>query len=168
LHEPPILFLDEPTGGVDPISRRNFWDLIYELSSRGVTVFVTTHYMDEAEHCNTVGLIYSGKLIALESPTNLKQKLEAYQIFEIQCSNPIEAMEILQKEQWVVETSIFGSAFHVSTIICENPKERILKSLESRSITVYTIESIVPSLEDVFIHLIAKEDRKQNTNKIGV
>ncbi len=161
LHEPPIVFLDEPTGGVDPVSRRNFWDLIYGLSNAGVTVFVTTHYLDEAEHCNTIGLVYAGRLIALGSPTELKHTLERYKIFEVLSENPVEAMEILQAKQWVVETSIFGSAFHVSTSGLEQGDRQIREALGQKNIAVSRLQMIVPSLEDVFIHLIAEEDRKK-------
>ena len=125
LHEPPILFLDEPTGGVDPVSRRKFWDLIYDLSHQGVTVFVTTHYMDEAEHCNTIGLIYNGKLIAIGSPTELKHSLDRYSVFEVQCSNPIDAMDFLREQEWTAETSIFGSAFHISTLNLPDADKKI-------------------------------------------
>ena len=162
LHEPPIVFLDEPTGGVDPVSRRNFWNLIYELSNRGVTVFVTTHYLDEAEHCNTIGLVYVGKLIALGSPTQLKEKLGHYAMFEVLCGRPVEAMELLQQESWVVETSIFGTAFHVSTMSARDPMQRIQSTLRNKSISTERIEPITPSLEDVFIHLIAEEDKRSN------
>jgi len=161
LHEPPILFLDEPTGGVDPVSRRNFWDLIYSLSSRGVTVFVTTHYMDEAEHCNTVGLLYAGKLVALGSPTELKHKLDRYSIFEVTCDRPVEAMEQLQKQDWVVETSIFGSAFHVSTLREVNAVAEINTVLAKQHITPRGIRPILPSLEDAFIHVIARHDTQR-------
>ena len=163
LHEPPIVFLDEPTGGVDPVSRRDFWDLIYSLSARGVTVFVTTHYLDEAEHCNTIGLIYNGKLTALGSPLQLKASLEKYKIFEVACDRPVDGMESLQKESWVVETSIFGSAFHVSTRGIEDPAERIREVLGSQGIAVQNLERIVPSLEDVFIHLISEEGAKASS-----
>ena len=159
LHEPPIVFLDEPTGGVDPVSRRGFWDLIYGLSNAGVTVFVTTHYLDEAEHCNTIGLVYTGRLIALGSPTELKHSLERYKIFEIHCESPVEAMEFLQAQPWVVETSIFGSAFHVSTSGVTEGERQIQETLALRSIAVDRLQPIVPSLEDVFIHLIGEEDR---------
>jgi ABC-2 type transport system ATP-binding protein len=162
LHEPPILFLDEPTGGVDPVSRRNFWDLIYSLSHSGVTVFVTTHYMDEAEHCNTIGLIYNGKLIAIGSPTALKHNLDRYSIFEVQCSQPVDAMEFLQKQPWAAETSIFGSAFHISTLNVPNAEKIIHDILIKEKITVSRIEKIIPSLEDVFIHRIAEEDAHKN------
>ncbi len=160
LHEPPIVFLDEPTGGVDPVSRRNFWDLIYALSNSGTTVFVTTHYLDEAEHCNTIGLIYSGKLIALGSPHQLKQRLDRYRILEVACDNPVDAMDALQVQPWVVETSIFGSAFHVSTTGVENAEESIRDELSRKGISAERIRTISPSLEDVFIHLIGEEDKK--------
>ncbi|MBM4168939.1 MAG: ABC transporter ATP-binding protein [Ignavibacteria bacterium] len=160
LHQPPILFLDEPTGGVDPVSRRNFWDLIYDLSAGGITVFVTTHYLDEAEHCHRLGLIYGGKLIALGNPAELKQKLDRYQLFEVTTSNAVEAMELMRKEQWVVETSIFGSAFHVSTVAARGASAKVGSFLSQQGIEVQKIASIIPSLEDVFIHLIAEEDRK--------
>lgn len=165
LHEPPILFLDEPTGGVDPVSRRKFWDLIYDLSHRGVTIFVTTHYMDEAEHCNTIGLIYNGKLIAVGSPTELKHNLDRYAVFEVRCSNPVDAMEMLCSQSWTVETSIFGSAFHVSTLNQPDASEKIQRLLKKEHISITRIEKIIPSLEDVFIHLIAEEDARHNGSK---
>jgi ABC-2 type transport system ATP-binding protein len=160
LHEPPILFLDEPTGGVDPVSRRNFWDLIYDLSNRGVTVFVTTHYMDEAEHCNTIGLIYNGKLIAIGSPTELKHNLDRYAVFEVLCNKPVEAMDLLRTQEWAVEASIFGSVFHISTINEEDASKNIRSLLSKEKIITDRIERIIPSLEDVFIHMIADEDER--------
>jgi len=162
LHEPPILFLDEPTGGVDPISRRNFWDLIYDLSHNGTTVFVTTHYMDEAEHCNTIGLIYNGKLISIGSPTELKHGLDRYSVFEVRCSNPVDAMELLRAQTWVAETSIFGSSFHASTLDEPDAQKKIRQLLAKELITTDHIEQIIPSLEDVFIHRIAEEDERKN------
>lgn len=167
LHEPPIVFLDEPTGGVDPVSRRSFWDLIYALSNAGVTVFVTTHFLDEAEHCNTIGLVYTGKLIALGSPLELKRTLAEYRIFEVACDRPVDAMEILQKEPWVIETSIFGSAFHMSAAGKEDPEGRIRSILAANGIREKHIQRIVPSLEDVFIHLIGREDRKREVGGNG-
>ncbi|MBI4811798.1 MAG: ABC transporter ATP-binding protein [Ignavibacteriales bacterium] len=160
LHEPPILFLDEPTGGVDPVSRRNFWDLIYELSSRGTTVFVTTHYMDEAEHCNTIGFIYSGKLVAIGSPNELKHRLDRYDVYEVHCSNPIDAIELLRQQPWTSETSIFGSAFHISTASQPQATTFIKQTLLANGIQTTQIEKIIPSLEDVFIHFIAAEDER--------
>jgi ABC-2 type transport system ATP-binding protein len=160
LHQPPIVFLDEPTGGVDPVSRRNFWELIYDLSSKGTTVFVTTHYMDEAEHCNTIGFIYSGKLVALGSPTELKHQLDRYNVYEVHCSNPLDAIEILRSQDWAAESSIFGTAFHISVDNQPQARTIIEQTLSSSNIQVSHIEKIIPSLEDVFIHLIAAEDER--------
>ncbi len=161
LHEPPILFLDEPTGGVDPLSRRQFWELIYELSGKGVTVFVTTHYLDEAEHCNSIGLIHAGKLIASGSPMDLKGTLDRYAVFEVVTDRVVEAMEILRGEPWVIETSIFGSAFHVSTRDKSEGPTRLRRALSSRGFTVERIDRIIPSLEDVFVHLIGELTRAE-------
>ena len=97
LHEPPVIFLDEPTSGVDPISRRQFWDLIYELSGGGVTVFVTTHYMDEAEYCDRIGLIYRGELVAMGTPESLKRETMAEDVLDVQCERPSEAMELRRR-----------------------------------------------------------------------
>ena len=164
LHEPPILFLDEPTGGVDPLSRREFWELIYELSAKGVTVFVTTHYLDEAEHCNSIGLIHAGRLIAYGSPTELKGTLDRYTVFEIISDRVVEAMEALRREPWVIETSIFGSAFHVSTREKSEGPERLRRALARQGFTVSRIDRIIPSLEDVFVHLIGEETRTEGSS----
>ena len=162
LHEPKIVFLDEPTGGVDPVTRREFWNLIYEAAAKGITVFVTTHYMDEAEHCNTIGLIYTGKLIALGSPTELKHSLDRYSVYEVLCSSPVDAMELLRGQAWTAETSIFGSAFHISTLNRSDAEKKIHGILTNEKITVSRIEKIIPSLEDVFIQRIAEEDARTN------
>ncbi len=113
LHEPPIIFLDEPTSGVDPISRRHFWNLIYDLAGKGVTVFVTTHYMDEAEYCDRIGLVYRGELIACGTPTTLKTELMTDEIFEVQCDRPQDAMYDIEKLQGVREVALFGKGLHV-------------------------------------------------------
>ncbi len=159
LHRPPILFLDEPTGGVDPLSRRAFWDLIYELSSQGITIFVTTHYMDEAEHCATVGLMYNGKLIAHGTPTELKHTLDNFIVYEVESSSPLEAMEILQNESWVAESSMFGTAFHVSVSDKNVTEQSIRYVLEEKGFEVSRVDQCIPSLEDVFIHTILREEK---------
>jgi len=163
LHEPPILFLDEPTGGVDPQSRREFWELIYELSAKGVTVFVTTHYLDEAEHCNSLGLIHAGRLVASGSPSELKGTLDRYAVFEVATDRVVEAMESLRKEPWVIETSIFGAAFHVSTMEKSGGPERLRHTLSAGGFAVERIDRIVPSLEDVFVHLIGEATRGERS-----
>lgn len=160
LHEPPILFLDEPTGGVDPVSRRNFWDLIYQLSNAGTTVFVTTHYMDEAEHCTTIGFIYAGRLVAIGSPTELKQLIGEGTTYEVVCDRPLEAVELFQQQSWVAETSIFGSNCHV-TVRGEDGASKVRSALTAAGIAASKVEAITPSLEDVFIHLIAREDARR-------
>ncbi len=153
LHRPQIVFLDEPTGGVDPISRRRFWDLIFSLTEEGVTVFVTTHYLDEAEYCNTIMLIHAGKLVAGGSPRQLKTEHIRFPMLEVNCTNIIEALNILQQKDWVIESSVFGTLLHVSVEDEESGIRKIKELLTENNITVFGIERIVPSLEDVFIHL---------------
>jgi len=165
LHNPKIVFLDEPTGGVDPISRRSFWELINKLSESGTTVFVTTHYLDEAEYCNTIMLIHAGKLIAGGSPQELKRRYIQNPILEVECDKVIEALDILQKEKWVLETSVFGTHIHVSVEDEERGKELVGQLLLRNNIIVRRIDRIMPSLEDVFIHLI--EDNKLISNYRG-
>ena len=118
LHEPPIIFLDEPTSGVDPISRRRFWDLIYELAGKGVTVFVTTHYMDEAEYCDRIGLIYRGELIALGTPELLKTEWMQEDVLECLSERPQEALEVLEKISVVREAALFGKWTHIVVRRC--------------------------------------------------
>ncbi len=154
LHRPEILFLDEPTAGVDPLSRRNFWELIYQLSESGVTVFVTTHYMDEAEHCDRIAFIASGRLIKTESPQVLKQ-LSA-KLLEIECGDWAKAMDILTvNEAKVGESALFGTKIHLS------PKpgaENIVKDIiESSGCGLIAIKEVSPSLEDIFVSLLSPE-----------
>jgi ABC-2 type transport system ATP-binding protein len=161
LHEPRIVFLDEPTGGVDPVNRRHFWDLIYELSEQGITVFVTTHFLDEAEHCSTIGLIYFGKLIAFGSPRELKRSSMTSTMLEIDASRPAEALAVLGEQgDWIGETAIFGTHIHVSADRPEEAEQKIRSLLMDHGIDVGAIERIEPSLEDIFIHLIGREERR--------
>lgn len=161
LHEPPIIFLDEPTSGVDPISRRRFWDLIYELAGRGVTVFVTTHYMDEAEYCDRIGLIYRGELIALGTPENLKNELMQEDVLECFCDRPQEAMEVLENLPGVREAALFGKGIHVVVDEAEKAIGNIRQFLAGRGFEIFRIEKIIPSLEDVFVSLIEDRDRAE-------
>ncbi len=158
LHEPPIVFLDEPTSGVDPISRRNFWELIRQLSEQGVTVLVTTHYLDEAEYCNDIILINAGKLIAQGSPKELKTSHITYPMYEVHTSDVVRAMELLQQESWVLKTSLFGTYLHVG-ISNASDTERIQTTLNVNQIELKRIQKITPSLEDVFLHLIEESNR---------
>jgi ABC-2 type transport system ATP-binding protein len=154
LHEPEIVFLDEPTGGVDPVSRRNFWELINRLSGDGVTVFVTTHYLDEAEYCNDIRLIHAGRIVAAGSPGELKRTYIRNPILEVECDRVVDAMEVLQGEDWVIETSIFGAYLHVSVADETKGREKVKAALASAGIEVRRMDRIMPSLEDVFISRI--------------
>ncbi|OGU74899.1 MAG: multidrug ABC transporter ATP-binding protein [Ignavibacteria bacterium RBG_16_34_14] len=155
IHKPEIVFLDEPTSGVDPISRRRFWDLIHDLSSEGITVLVTTHYLEEAEYCNKIILINRGKIIAQGTSKELKSNYIKNTILEIECDKVIEALEILEKQNFVNEVSIFGNSIHIVVNDNYTNEEQIRELLgKKHSINVRRIDSIVPTLEDVFIHVL--------------
>lgn len=154
LHEPDIIFLDEPTGGVDPLQRRNFWDMIYDFSAKGVTIFVTTHFLDEAEFCHRISLIAAGEIIAVDTPADFKQLLKDFEIYEIECEPAVKALESLREADWAEQASIFGSTVHVSVPRAAIPAGRIRSLLEEKGIRVARIETIEPSLEDVFLYLV--------------
>ncbi len=159
LHQPPIIFLDEPTGGVDPISRRNFWELINRLSGEGVTVLVTTHFLDEAEYCNDIILINAGRLIAGGSPTELKTTHITTPLLEVTLKSGgiVDALEAVRVQPWALETSVFGTKLHVM-VPEEGSGVRAVRSvLSEKGMIVARIERIVPSLEDVFIALLEKD-----------
>lgn len=166
IHNPRIVFLDEPTGGVDPISRRKFWELINELSDKGTTVFVTTHYLDEAEFCNRITLIDSGKIIASGSPKELKNNYLSKTVIELDCTDVYKTVEILEKENTFETVTIFGNSIHVTLKgdkikdpelleLKKNDIRNLLTGRDSPQLTA--IEEIVPSLEDVFINLLRKQ-----------
>ncbi len=152
LHSPKLVFLDEPTGGVDPISRRRFWGLIDSLAGEGVTLIVTTHYLDEAERCDRIALLDQGRLVALGSVGELKQVFGGRAVLEVICPRYLEAQETLEKQGWVHEASLFGDRLHVVVDDPEEGRRRVLALLEETGNTPATAERIVPSLEDVFIH----------------
>lgn len=156
LHEPEVIFLDEPTSGVDPISRRSFWELIYRLASGGVTVFVTTHYMDEAEYCDRLALIYRGEMIALGTPEELKTGCMAEEVLEVACPHPQEALEEIEKLAGVKHAALFGNLLHVVADNRQQAEEGIGRLFAGKA----AIEPIVPSLEDVFVSLIEAKDRE--------
>ena len=158
IHQPKIVFLDEPTSGVDPISRRNFWELINYLSGNGTTVFVTTHYLEEAEFCNDLMLIDSGKIIAGGTPKELKTNYLSESIFEIESDNVVNALEILTKENFTEETSIFANHIHIIVNKNFKSKNQIVDVLLKKNITTKRIDKIVPTLEDVFVHLLSKKE----------
>jgi len=159
VHEPEILFLDEPTGGVDPASRRNFWELIHEVSSEGVTVFVTTHYMDEAEHCGRIAMMYAGRLIGLGSPSQLKAEFVAGTLLEVRVHKVMEALQVLDTLPQVKESAVFGSVLHTLTDSPDNIPA-IIQGLQAAGIANPEVEQILPSLEDVFVAMIEKAERE--------
>lgn len=161
LHEPPIIFLDEPTSGVDPISRRQFWELIYELAGKGVTVFVTTHYMDEAEYCDRIALIYRGERIAMGSPDTLKQEIMQEETLDIQCDRPHEAMEIIERLDMVKEVALFGSGLHAIATRNTHADRAIRAALDGAGFAIAQLEHITPSMEDLFVSLIEARDRQE-------
>ena len=165
LHEPPVLFLDEPTSGVDPVSRRSFWDLIYELAGAGVTIFVTTHYMEEAEYCDRLGLIYRGQLIALGTPGALKGRFMREQVLQVSCSAPQDALELVERVAGVKEAALFGKDLHVIAADAEAVDGPLRAALESAGHSVARIERIVPSLEDVFVSFIEQRDRQEGNQQ---
>jgi len=158
LHEPEILFLDEPTAGVDPISRREFWDLLYGLSNEGHTIFVTTHYMDEAEHCHRVAFIQNGRLVALGSPEEIKTQKMQGQVLEIDCTAPDIAMTLLRDAGLFIEVSLYGALIHAVAVDVERYQSQIEKLLTEKEITVRSMEIIAPSLEDVFIASVREQN----------
>ncbi len=153
LHKPPIIFLDEPTSGVDPISRRQFWDLIHRMAADGVTVFVTTHYMEEAEYCNRLALIFRGKMVALGTPSELKQKFMKGELLLVECDPLGTAVEVLQNAPSVMDAAVFGSALHLVVKDAETAIPEIKEYLQAHNVSVHNIEKIRPSLEDVFVSL---------------
>lgn len=157
IHKPEIVFLDEPTSGVDPISRRNFWELINDLSQEGTTVFVTTHYLEEAEYCNNIILINAGKIIAEGSSEELKKNYINNPIFEIECDNVVDAMNLLAVQSFADDTSIFGNSLHLLVNESFINQDQISSVLLENKIKINKISKIIPSLDDVFIHLIEKE-----------
>jgi ABC-2 type transport system ATP-binding protein len=155
LHEPRIVFLDEPTGGVDPLSRREFWTLIDRLSASGVTVLVTTHYLDEAEHCNRIAIIHAGRLAAIGTTSELKSRFGDRVIVEVHAGNPVEAMRLLDAMPEVQKTSVFGTAVHAVLAGGRDARTKLIADrLEGSGVHVAAIEPVQPSLEDVFLDVV--------------
>ncbi len=160
LHEPPILFLDEPTSGVDPISRRMFWDLIQDMAACGVTVLITTHFLDEAEFCQRLGFISAGTLVALDTPAVIKHEAVAEDLFEVSLAGFRGAREKLEGLESLVATSYFGSKLHV---FCERgayDSARLGEAIRARGLSVQSVESIPARLEDTFIRLVQRQAEK--------
>jgi ABC-2 type transport system ATP-binding protein len=156
LHEPSIVFLDEPTGGVDPLSRRQFWDLIDRMSAAGTTVLVTTHYLDEAEHCHRIAIIQAGKLAALGTATELKHVFSDRPIIEVQAVHPVAAMEALDRLPDVEKTSLFGTSVHAVLRSAQEPEEIIRRALAAAGLEARSVTRVMPSLEDVFLDVVER------------
>lgn len=165
LHEPPILFLDEPTSGVDPVSRRQFWELIAQLSQQGTTVFVTTHYMEEAEYCDELALIYRGRIIAQGTPRAVKTEAMPEDILEIRVDRPFEALERLEPAGTVREVALFGETLHAVVEDAQVAAPVVRDFLVRQGFAVESVRAVTPSLEDVFVSLIEEEDRKAAARK---
>jgi ABC-2 type transport system ATP-binding protein len=160
LHRPRIVFLDEPTSGVDPLMRRKFWELINDLSSEGVTVLVTTHFLEEAEYCNDIIFINAGKIIAGGSPKELKENYLTTPILEVQTERAIDAMELIDNQSWAIETSVFGTHLHVNVTDEAQARAGLVELLSVNAMGAPVINRITPSLEDVFIYLLDREAKR--------
>jgi ABC-2 type transport system ATP-binding protein len=161
LHKPPVIFLDEPTSGVDPITRRQFWDLIHQMAEEGVTVFVTTHYMEEAEYCNRLALIFRGRIVALGTPTELKRDSMKGELLLVECAQLGDAVEALQSAPGVMDAAVFGNALHLVVEDAALAVPLLEKFLADRKIAVSRMEKIRPSLEDVFVSLTTGREAEE-------
>ena len=151
IHSPPIVFLDEPTGGVDPISRREFWNLINDFAGDGITVLVTTHYMDEAEYCNELVFMHAGGIVAQGSPEEIKRSYMKGTFYELECDDPFACISALKGRKGVLDVSLFGTRLHVHSMVSS---EMISGMVENQGIHISSIRTVHPGLEDVFIGLI--------------
>jgi ABC-2 type transport system ATP-binding protein len=156
LHEPAILFLDEPTGGVDPLSRRQFWRLIDDFSQAGVTILVTTHYLDEAERCHRVALIHAGSLAAIGTTAEVKQIFKGRPIIEIRSEHPVETMRALETLPEVEKTSLFGTAVHAVLRDERVQVPDLTARLKAQGLLITSIDEVLPSLEDVFLDVVER------------
>ncbi len=162
IHSPEVVFLDEPTAGVDPLSRRAFWKLIQQMSARGTTIFVTTHYMDEAEHCHRLGLMYQGRLIALGSPYQLKTEQVKGELLEVASSDYAQSLALLSADARYHQVSLFGNAIHVVVDEASAASRQIKRLLESGGVAVHRIKRIPFSMEDVFISLMEAQEKSHS------
>jgi ABC-2 type transport system ATP-binding protein len=163
LHRPPIVFLDEPTSGVDPVSRRKFWELIHQMVGEGITVFVTTHYMDEAEYCNRLVLIDRGRIVAMGSPTELKDHCMKGELLLVECEPLGPALEIVHGTKGVFDAAVFGNSLHAVVMNAQAAIPKIHEALAVRQVRVRRLERIPPSLEDVFVSLTSLREPREGT-----
>jgi ABC-2 type transport system ATP-binding protein len=160
LHDPPVLFLDEPTSGVDPIARSAFWDLIREMARTGHTIFVSTHYMDEAEYCHRLALMYRGRVIALGPPSELRTGLSTHTFLQLETSAPLDTMRVLEQVPGIGDVAVFGGGLHVTVEDLESGTRSIRTRLSAEGIEIRRLEKILPSLEDVFVEMIEAEEKR--------
>jgi ABC-2 type transport system ATP-binding protein len=158
MHRPPVVFLDEPTGGVDPVSRRRFWALIESMAEEGVTVIVTTHYLDEAERCHRIALLHGGRLVALGTVSELKAVFAGRALLEVGGAEPLRAQERLEREPGVREATVFGTRLHVVVEDTGEGRRLVERVFREEGWGTPTVERVVPSLEDVFIHSVEAEE----------
>lgn len=163
LHEPELLFLDEPTAGVDPASRRNFWDLLYTLAEQGTTIFVTTHYMDEAERCRELALIMDGRIVAQGAPDTIKREAMPGDVLEIECRDAPRALKVLQESGLCEEVALYGARVHAMAPSAAALAPALRARLEQAGIEVFSLEPVPPSLEDVFIALVRASLKERDT-----
>lgn len=163
VHRPPMLFLDEATAGVDPVSRREFWDLIYKLASEGVSVLATTHYMDEADYCNAIGMMYQGEIVALASPETLKDQMPGV-LIQLDCNRPGDIAGLVVEMPEVMNVAVHGALVHV-TLRSKSDAKRVAQVLLKNGIQISGWEEITPSLEDVFITMVAQRQHSVETSK---
>ena len=168
LHKPPVIFLDEPTSGVDPISRRNFWDLIYQLAAEGVTVFVTTHYMDEAEYCDRLAMIYRGELVAIGTPDELKIRYMNADILNLECPDPFKMLQVVTGISVIKEAALFGRGLHLTVADSQAAMPVIVTALQAQKADYTRLEKIRPSLEDVFVAIIEARDSQTGLQAVSL
>ena len=157
VHEPEILFLDEPTAGIDPVSRRVLWDILYDLSqNKGMTLFITTHYMEEAERCNKIGFIWRGRLVAFDSPDNVKSHIMTDELLNLECSDIQKAFEILSKAPEIIDVNIYGNELHIVVSDARAGTEVVRRLMDEAKVAIHLLEPIAASIEDVFVSLSRK------------
>ena len=155
LHKPKILFLDEPTAGIDPLSRRSMWELLYQLADSGVALFVTTHYMEEADRCNQIAFISHGKILKIGSPSQLKQEVSG-QLLEVQCQPLMKASHLFQHLPSVISITAYGTSLHLNTDNIDLVKQEVTQAARQNGITIESLQPINASLEDVFATLVGE------------
>jgi len=165
VHQPSILFLDEPTAGIDPVSRRVMWDMLYQLAGKGITLFVTTHYMEEAERCNTIGFIWQGRLVANDTPQRIKETLIEHDILNLKATPLQQAFDILKRLPTIIDVNIYGDELHAVVKEATAAIPYIKKELESNGIMLEEAFQMKPTIEDVFVHLSKEEGEKREEDE---